>query len=373
MKNNISLIVGLKNNLNYSKFFYKTTRQLYPKVEICFVSYGSTDGTHEWLDSLNDPYVKYYYSKENKTFSDTYNKTLEISTKEYVIYLHNDIILTPNFIENLQKHFNKNNAVSYTTIEPPIFSSHERPGKIIKDFGLNIDSLLIEDLYKFSYEKSQENKNKTEEGITFFMGCPKDVLLKIGGMDNLFNPMFCEDDDLIRRLKLLGLKCFTSLDSICYHFVSKTSRFSNEFKNKSNEIELNSNKNFIRKWGDKSEVPKYDIGFIIKNCRPNFLSFLEIFCSNIYTDMDPTEYIKIEQPHTKYSLKDKIKNINDPHQNDILVYIDGLKITDYTLNIILKLPLIIKDSGDIGEFEVDNLKIKINSMKEYQNELIYLT
>jgi GT2 family glycosyltransferase len=44
--------------------------------------------------------------------------------------------------------------------------------------------------------------------------------------------MFCEDDDLILRLKLYGLNHFTSLDAICYHFVSKTSRFSEEYMNR---------------------------------------------------------------------------------------------------------------------------------------------
>ena len=59
MKFNISLLVGLKNNLDYNKHFYLTTRELYPDVEICFVSYGSTDGTHEWLNSLNDKNFRY--------------------------------------------------------------------------------------------------------------------------------------------------------------------------------------------------------------------------------------------------------------------------------------------------------------------------
>jgi len=74
MKTNISLLVGLKNNLDYNKHFYDTTRELYPEVELCFVSYGSTDGTHEWLDSLIDNNVKYFYSAEQKTFSDTFNR-----------------------------------------------------------------------------------------------------------------------------------------------------------------------------------------------------------------------------------------------------------------------------------------------------------
>jgi ribonuclease HI len=43
--NNIHLLSRIKNNLDYNKHFYETTRELYPDVEICFVSYGSTDGT----------------------------------------------------------------------------------------------------------------------------------------------------------------------------------------------------------------------------------------------------------------------------------------------------------------------------------------
>ena len=61
MKHNISLLVGLRNNLDYNKHFYETTRELYPEVEICFVSYGSTDGTHEWLQSLSDNHVRFEY------------------------------------------------------------------------------------------------------------------------------------------------------------------------------------------------------------------------------------------------------------------------------------------------------------------------
>ena len=53
----------------------------------------------------------------------------EIATKEYVCYMHNDIVLAPNFIENIEKHVAKDTVVSYTTVEPPIFSAHERDRK----------------------------------------------------------------------------------------------------------------------------------------------------------------------------------------------------------------------------------------------------
>jgi GT2 family glycosyltransferase len=207
---NISLLVGLKNNLEYSKHFYKTTRTLYSDIEICFVSYGSTDGTNEWLDSLDDENVRLFYSIENKTFSDTFNMAAQLATKDYISFLHNDIVLAPGFIENIEKYISLDNVVSYTTIEPPIFSGHERPGKIIYDLGTELETFDINKLNKFVKEKQIEFKDKIESGITFFMCMPKDKYLKIGGLDNLFNPMFCEDDDLILRWSLLGMKMITS-------------------------------------------------------------------------------------------------------------------------------------------------------------------
>jgi len=374
---NISLLVGLKNNLAYNKHFYETTRELYPDTELCFVSYGSTDGTHEWLESLSDNNVKYFYSEEQKTFSDTFNKAAELATKDYVAYLHNDIVLAPEFIENLEKHIGPNNVVSYTTIEPPIFAGHERPGKLIYDLGTELDTFDINALWRFAETKRHEYKDKTELGITFFMCMPRQKLLDIGGMDNLFNPMFCEDDDLIRRWKLLGMNCFTALDAICYHFVSKTSRFSDEYQTRTHQIELASNRNYIRKWGTKSNAPKYNIGIQVTNCNIKILELLEPYCDRIYIDDDmqviTSHYIESEQPNTKFDLTKRIMTTtyNNPYDyDDIVVEVDVKRFTQQDYNVIQNLSAIIQDSGDIGEFKLVNLKIVIQSMATYEQKLI---
>jgi GT2 family glycosyltransferase len=381
MKNNISLLIGLKNNLDYNKHFYQTTRELYPTVEICFSSYNSTDGTHEWLDEIkqSDLNVKCWWSDSIGTFSDNFNKAAELATNDYVMYLHNDIVLAPGFIENIEKHLNPNKVVSYTTIEPPIFAGHERPGKIIKDFGTSLESFNQLDLFKFIADKQQEYNNQTETGITFFMCIPRQILLDIGGMDNLYNPMFCEDDDLIKRFRLLGLELITSLDAICYHFVSKTSRFSDEYQSKTQQIENNSNKNFIRKWGSRNSDVKYNIAFIPKYSTNQVLEVLEPWCDRIYLDNDMDviilNYIKNEQPNTKFDLTKRIYTAanNDPLlENDIIIEFDTRQLNQQSFDMIQKLPEIIKESGDLGEFELDIFKITINSMIEYQNDLIYL-
>jgi GT2 family glycosyltransferase len=373
MKNNISLLVGLKNNLDYNKHFYETTRELYPDVELCFVSYGSTDRTHEWLDTLSDNNLKYFYSGQNKTFSDTFNKAAELATRDYVAYLHNDIVLAPGFIENLEKHVDINNVVAYTTIEPPIFAGHERPGKLIHDLGTCLETFDKEALYEFVRTNKSKYENKTESGITFFMCMPRIKLLEIGGMDNLFNPMFCEDDDLIRRWNLLGMNCFTALDAICYHFVSKTSRFSDEYQHRTQQIELNSNRNFIRKWGMRLSAPKYNIGIRIENCTAHLLELLEPFGEQIYSDAEWMKYVTLEQANTKFDLRKRchsLTNLDRYDYNDIVVEIDGNAFTQQDFDVIQNLSAIIQDSGEIGTFTIGNLKITIVSMETCEKDLV---
>ena len=377
MKYNISLLVGLKNNLDYNKHFYETTRELYPTVEICFVSYGSTDGTNEWLQSLNDPHVRFEHSSQQKTFSDTFNAAAGLASSDYVAYLHNDIVLGPNFLENLEKHVSPDRVISYTTIEPPIFGDHTRPGKLIFDFGQSLETFTKDPFREYCEIEQNRYRDQTEPGITFFMCMPRKALLDIGGLDPLYNPMFCEDDDLIRRWKMYGMECFTALDAICYHFVSKTSRFSEEYEKRTQAIELASNRNYIRKWGTKTAAPKYNIAFVVQNCTLHLLETLEPWCDRIYIDDEmqviTSSYLETEQLNTSFDLTKRVFHIghNYPEgENDIVVVFDARQLGNHNFQYIQQLPEIIADNGAIGEFKLDCFNIIINNMETYEKNLI---
>jgi GT2 family glycosyltransferase len=371
MENKISLLAALKNNLDYNKHFYETTRAIYPEVEICFSSFNSTDSTDEWLDTLkNDPYTKVFHTTEVGNFSDNFNKAASMATKEYIVFVHNDIVLAPGFIENLEKHCNPNTVVSYTTIEPPIFAGHERPGKIIKDFSTDLETFDINKFYQFAAETVEKYKDQTEPGIVFFMCMPKDKYLEIGGLDNLYNPMFCEDDDLILRWKLLEMNLITSLDAITYHFVSKTSRFSEEYEKRTQQIELHSNRNFLRKWGNKDFKAKYDIGFVVENCDRNLISLIELF-GEVYANNAMPEYVADEQKNTKFNLSERVKQYNAPKTNQILIYFDGTKFTNDHVGLLYQFPEIVANSGQIGTFELDIFKLDISGMDRLDHQLIY--
>lgn len=337
MENNISLLIGLKNNIEYTKFFYQHTRELYPDVEIVFVSYGSTDGTNIWLDNLEDSNVKYFYSEDNKTLSDTYNKATSIATKKYVCFLHNDMVLGKDFLENLSKSLDSDNIFCYKVVEPPIFDDDNRDWKIIKDFGDEFKTFKFSDFYQYEkeYLDGIVELKKITVHTSFFLSVQRETLLKIGGLDSLFNPMFCEDDDLILRLKMLGLKTTLVQKALVYHFVSKTSRFSEEFVNKTRQIEAKSHRNFIRKWGfsnTSKSLAKYDIGIVLEHGNLNVLSQLEPYSSVIYVDFPFDEYIDSEQKNTKINLANRIKSVSETANHDVMIYINGKKINGRTIN-----------------------------------------
>ena len=57
---------------------------------------------------------------------------------------------------------------------------------------------------------------------------------------------------------------------------------------------------------------------------------------------------------------------------DIIVEINSTNFTQDDFQIITQLNEIIKDSGEIGQFNLGNLKITIKSLQEYQNDLIHI-
>ena len=139
-------------------------------------------------------------------------------------------------------------------------------------------------------------------------------------------------------------------------------------------------RNFIRKWGTIVKhdslmkpivVPKYNIGFVIKNCNEQLLTFLEPYCSKIYVDTYAQDYIDREQSNTLYDLNDRIFSIDVDVQNDVEVRFDGSKLTNESFQYIQQLPEILaNDKLEVGSFELGIFEININKIKTYEKDLI---
>jgi len=220
----------------------------------------------------------------------------------------------------------------------------------------------------------------------------KEDFLAVGGHDELFAPQSKEDSDLFNRFVLNGYNIVQTWEGLVYHFTSRGSRFNKHAggaagKNSDEWLHTTTKnmRNFIRKWGTPVKhdplmkpiiSPKYNIAFRVYNNNLNLLSALEPWCDILYGDGEwwfYKEYSLKEQPNTLINIENKLKPLEFELYEDfegIVVIIDGNTFNQQDFQIIQQLPEIIKDSGEIGEFKLGNLKININSLEEYQNKLI---
>ena len=396
----ISFIQPSRNNLKYLKWSYNSIRKNLGYIhEICMADDASTDGTWEWLQEISktDPNVKIHRNEGPERLGHTilYDTLInDYATNDVVMIYHADMYALPGLDEEVDKYIKPGVVVSLTRIEPPLHPPG--PEKILADYGIEPEEFdeqrLLRDLDKF------KDKSKITEGIFAPWAIYKSDFQSVGGHDPLYAPQSKEDSDIFNRFQLAGYKFIQTWNGFVYHMTCRGSRFADGAKrNPSGEVfmknretdewltqNIRSTRNFIRKWGHfvkhdeylKPIVPpKYDVGFVIKNCTEQLLELLEPWCSTIYVDTYVEDYINKEQPNTMYDLNERIYSIDSNKQNDIEIKFDGNKFDEQSFQIIQQLSEIISnDEGiekdTVGEFDLGIFKITINSTRTYEEGLI---
>jgi len=380
----ITFCIPSKSNLRYLKSCVKSIRDnAYRKDHdiIVFVD-SDEDGTVDWLKENADKYdISYYINPDlgNSLYGigRAYDFCIQKSKTDLVMIFHADMILGRDADYHVYRYSEPKKVVCSTRIEPPL---HPNAGeKILEDFGMWPEEFKSDDFNKFVADQTE---TKTTEGIFAPWLIHKSDLLELGGHDPIMHSCR-EDSDLFNRFILAGYKLVQSWQFMVYHFTGRgAGSFSgDEERHEKWKIDMmNSTKEFIRKWGSNVRhdnymkpiiAPKYDIGVVVKNCNYSLIEMLEPWCSTMYVDGDSIkQYIDIEQKNTDYKLSDRVKTFDSAKNNDICVYIDGTTFNQQDFNIIQMLPDVIKDSGDIGKFELGNISMHIQSMSEYQNNLI---
>ena len=397
----ISLIQPGRNNLKYLKWSYDSIRknQGNHEVEICIADDFSNDGTWDWcLEMMDkDTLFKAIRNEGPKRLGHTilYDRLVnEVATHDVCMIYHADMYLCPGAIDSIEWYLKEKTIVSLTRIEPPLHPPG--PEKILVDFGIEPEEFDESKLLKFMKDSKDDRIRKTTEGIFAPWAFYKKDFQEIGGHDPIFAPQSKEDTDIFNRFQLNGIKFIQTWEGCVYHMTCRGSRFADGakrnpdgqvfMKNRETDEWLKQNqkstREFLRKWGHYCKhdtlmkpiiPPKYDIGIIFNSKDINLLSNIEPWCNTIYVDTGLLQdYIQVEKSKTSFNLYERVKPYNNEKNNEILVTIDGDKFTQQDFQIISQLSEIFNDSGEIGEFELGNLKIEIFKMKNYVNELIHL-
>jgi glycosyltransferase involved in cell wall biosynthesis len=377
----ISIVIPSYNNLEYLKLVYKSIRDISEDIELILYDDSSSDGTKEWLLRLKNKendIIKIFDSKVGHPV--LYDMGFNLTKRKIIGIMHADMIAHKDFFTNILKHINSNTIVCGICAEPPIHP----PGneKYILDAGFYPEEFNLSIFNNF-YETL--NKNEINNGIfaPWFL-LKEDYIKLLGKHDTSF--FYCEDVDIFNRIVVAGLNIIQSRDALVYHFTQRGHKFEkgiigniqHDYQDRVNK----DTRNYIRKWGslykfntDHRPIPsvKYNIGFVVNNCNIQLLEILEPWCDNIYVGCEVDSYIVKEQSNTKFNLKDRIRMVSDKDKpNDIIIEFDATKLNQNNFQLLQQFPEIISESGEIGEFELDIFNIKINNIKTYEHNLIYL-
>ena len=394
----ITFAIPSKNNLRYLKACIPSIRKnAYRKDhEIIIFVDKDTDGTAEWLNEVKEKYnLKYYVNPNvNKTLfgiGKAYDYCIEKSNTDIFMIFHADMMLGKDADLHAFKFLEKNKVVCSTRIEPPLHP--EGVEKIVKDFG-NWPEIDINDGFKenefdvFVEECKEKYENKVTSGCFAPWMMYKEDFTSIGMHDPIMKSAR-EDSDVFNRMILNEYKLIQSWSSYVYHLTCRGGQFEHgvltkDHSQKSKDWQMlmhYSTLEFIRKWGstvkhDEYMNPiiknKYDIGFVIKNCNSQILQALEPWCSTVYTDcINQTEYKLENRNNTSFNLENRVKQITEVKNNDVIIEFDATKLTNERFMFLTEqLSDVLNESGELGEMEYDIFKFKIKSLKTYQKELI---
>ena len=254
----VSLVIPGYNNLRHLKNAYESVRKHYKNIELILIDDGSTDGTIDWLQSLQDNNLKFWREESRVGHTILYDKGIESASNEIIGILHADMYIAPNYIENMLKHLQRGTVVCATRVEPPLHPAGNE--KIIKDFGQDFDSLMIDDFYKFSLKEMSESKDVTSNGMFAPWILYKEDFLKIGGHDPGFAPFPYEDSDIFQRWILAGYKMIQSRDALVYHLTCRGHRWNKEIGKNDDEFKIfeeQARKHYLKKWGSWIKNDEY--------------------------------------------------------------------------------------------------------------------
>ena len=395
----ISFIQPSRNNLKYLQWSYNSIRKnLGYRHEICWADDFSDDGTWEWMQEVaeKDKNVRIHRNEGPERLGHTilYDTLVDMATSDIIMIYHADMYACPGMDEAVLDKLTKGSVVSATRIEPPLHP--DGPEKVLKDFGIEPEEFDEQGLMTWL---SEDRPEKYTRGIFAPWAMYKEDFLAIGGHDPLYAPQSKEDSDIFNRFVLAGYKLRQTWQGFVYHMTCRGSRFADGaqrnpdgqvfMKNRETDEWLAQNqrstRNFVRKWGHMVKhdellhpivPPKYDVGFVVENCNNNLLKEIEPWCSDIYGDwvghkgFGVNDYVKNEQPNTRFDLQQKIHSDHIEPENDVVVRFDASKLNQDNFQILVNLSEILQESGEVGEMELEIFKFEIKSLKTYEKDLI---
>lgn len=325
-----SIVLLTYNQLDCTKLCIESIRKFTPRgqYEIIVVDNNSTDKTVEYLKSQDD--IKVIYNDYNAGFPKGCNQGIEIAKGESVLLLNNDTIVTPNWLNNLDKALYSNEDIGAVGA----ISNSCSNGQAINVAYQNVDEML--DFANLLNMQNLADKYELKQHLVGYCYLvKKSVLDKVGYLDERFTPGNYEDNDLSLRILLEGYKLLLCKNVFIHHFGSAS--FGENMQNYMNIFYSNKRK-FDDKWGFKvlyGSSIRVDLVNLFKKDRNEPINVLEVGCGtgatllyikNLYKDAN-LYGIEISENSAKIArtcadiINEDVEKLILPYKEDFFDYI----------------------------------------------------
>jgi len=211
-----SIIIVTYNNLSdtveclESVFRYTD----YPNYEVIVVDNASNDGTQEYLQHVENAYerVTVILNSANRGFAAANNQGIQLATGHYIVFLNNDTVVTVGWLSGLIRHLQDPKV----GLVGPVTNSIGNEAKIEVPYASDLTAM-----HHFAWEYTESHWEKTFDIPVLALFCTatrRDVIEKVGLLDEGFGLGFFEDDDFCHRIRTAGLRVVCCEDVFVHHF-----------------------------------------------------------------------------------------------------------------------------------------------------------
>ena len=183
-------------------------------IELIFVDNGSTDGTPDYLDSV--PNARVIRNSENRGFGPAVNQGLAICEGKQIVLLNNDCVVSTGWLHQLLEALHDDDR---NGIVGPVSNNVSGEQQIPEPY----QDLTSMDGFAWNRRMHRELIS-TDRLVGFCMLFRREVMDRIGMLDERFRVGCYEDDDFCRRASEAGYRVLIATNAFVHHYGSATFR-----------------------------------------------------------------------------------------------------------------------------------------------------